>query len=401
QIAKATAFLLLNELGSTASSKRQEKFDTLVEIFSYPIYRSAQQNLNLDIQQIEALKRGETVVEWTKQFGRTTAMNVYAPWGKTNDILVLDGIKMFDPYPVNIIASFIIISLLLIATSIMFIVGNLTRQLHSLQEKVDAISPEDNKQKSTIVSTNAINQLNEKIFAMANRIEKLLNEKAYMIRAVSHDLRTPIAKIHFRLEALTMIVGEDNTALQGCKDDLKQLNVLIDELLTYEKLVQTPTVNFSDIQLSKLIKKQIDSSLILHPEIAINILDSTNGEFYIEGHKGLLLRLFDNILNNASRYAKSKIRVSIEQESQQLSITIDDDGTGLDKNTIDHLFEPFFRTDSSRNSELGGYGMGLAIVKQIAKQHNVKITVANNEWYGASFVLHFPIKTTNIQMKRK
>ena len=106
QIATATAFLLLNEIGRFDASERQEVFDKISESFSYPVYRSRRQDLNFDSRQLERLDRGETIIEWNKQFGRGLSINVYAPWGKSADVLVMGAIAFFEPYPVKIVISF-------------------------------------------------------------------------------------------------------------------------------------------------------------------------------------------------------------------------------------------------------------------------------------------------------
>ena len=200
QIATATAFLLLNELGRFDVSERQQAFDKITQKFSYPVYRSSRQDLSLDSRQIERLDRGETIIEWDKQFGRGLSINVYAPWGSTSDVLFMGSIDFFEPYPVFIVVSFFIFALILIAFSVFFIIKHLTAQLHQLHDKVDAISPNNTLEITQTEDNNAIEVLTLKVHHMTERIKSLLDEKAYMIRAVSHELRTPIAKMQFRLE---------------------------------------------------------------------------------------------------------------------------------------------------------------------------------------------------------
>ncbi|WP_091991037.1 sensor histidine kinase [Pseudoalteromonas denitrificans] len=391
QIATATAFLLLNEIGRFDASERQEVFDKISESFSYPVYRSRRQDLNFDSRQLERLDRGETIIEWNKQFGRGLSINVYAPWGKSADVLVMGAIAFFEPYPVKIVISFFIFSLLLIAISVFFIIKHLSYQLYKLQDKVDAISPSHLPINEQATDSNVIAQLTLKVQNMAQRIEKLLGEKAYMIRAVSHDLRTPIAKMHFRLEVLSEHLADDDTALMGCYADLEQLGLLIDELLTYEKLTLQQNINFKSVDLISVLESQIQSTQLLYPELSIKIDTQLSPPNLLDVNEALFNRLLDNLLSNASRYAKTKIKISVFKEVSSFKIMIDDDGCGLDESTIPELFNPFYRAESSRNNEFGGYGLGLAIVKQVALQHNASIEVVCNPWGGARFILHFPL----------
>lgn len=405
----ATAFFMLNELGRTPPDERQKVFDDIKSKFSYPIFRTSQADLDIDSRQLERLQRGETVVTVKRQFGQELAFNIYAPWGKTSDALVLGPVSFFDPFPTYIAASVLSSALVFMAVLVMLLIRKLGKRLMALQDKVDSIGSKhvptaQNEQNSEGNNAEVITGLSNKIQNMSQRIEKLLAEKAYMIRAVSHDLRTPIAKIHFRLEALIEQVDPQNKAIQGIQGDLRQLNLLIDELLTYEKLSEKQTIDFDTLQLSPLIHEQIEDIRLIYPEIRFH-LDTTNCENEgcenedgnningeIEANDILLKRLFENLLNNAGRYANSEVSVTVISQKDRASIVIDDDGPGL--GNVDHkqLFDPFYKADASRTSGKGGYGLGLSIVKQVAMQHNGNIEAANNSRGGARFTLTLPVK---------
>ncbi len=392
-ILSATAFFMLNELGRLPVSQRQPAFDGLSAQFNYDVYRIGQADLEIDSRQLERLQRGETVVAIQRQLGRSLAFNVYAPWGNSNDALVLGPIAFFDPFPTYIAATILATALLFLAALVMLIITKLGKRLMALQDKVDAISPEYTEpQPEPLPGTEdaeVISVLGSKIQHMAQRIEKLLDEKAYMIRAVSHDLRTPIAKLHFRLEALSDKLGADHKLLRGCHDDLRQLNLLIDELLTYEKLSIKHNIEFKPVDLAKVIESQVAGLKVIHPALAID-LPCIAGNSEIEGNEVLLQRLFENLLHNAGRHAKQRITLSMQACSSYVAISIDDDGEGLQEALIPQLFDPFFRVDDSRTARKGGYGLGLAIVKQVVMQHNGEVSASNNEQGGARFTLTLP-----------
>jgi len=394
QIATATAFLLLNEIGRYDVSKRQAAFDNISKMFSYPVYRSSRQDLALDSRQLERLDRGETIIDWDKQYGRGLSINVYAPWGSTSDVLFMGSIDFFEPYPFHIVLSFFIFALFLIALSVFFIIKHLTGQLYRLHDKVDAISPNNILEIEQLADSNAIEQLTLKVHNMAERINILLDEKAYMIRAVSHDLRTPIAKMHFRLEMLLDNLDETHPVLLGCNKDLDQLSTLIDELLTYEKLTLQSSIDLYQIDIIELVTYQLQSYKLLYPKLTITVISKLPKDFTVDANEALLNRLLDNLVSNGARYADSKLIISLSIEGDNFKLQIDDDGNGLDDKTISKLFSPFYRAEGSRNSEYGGYGLGLAIVKQVAMQHKASITACNNELGGARFTLLFPLKLT-------
>lgn len=392
QIITATAFFMLNELGRLPIEQRQQSFDQMVRDFSFGVERVERGSLRLDTQQLERLSRGESVVQLETELGQGLSLNVYSPWGSSGDALALGPITAFDPYPPHIVGGILAWTLLTMALSVMFIIRRVANRLITLQHIVDGINPEYIKATEPLDNTDVITTLNLKIQTMAARIQKLLDDKAYMIRAVSHDLRTPISKIHFRLEGLTDKLGDDHPAICGCQSDLRQLNLLIDELLTYEKLSEKQKVEFQSVDLRELIRGQVESLNVLWPALHLIFSESFSDEAVIEGNEILLNRLFENLFQNAAKYAKSEVMVSLLRQESSLIVSIEDDGIGLDESSMHKLFEPFFKVESSRSSNDAGYGLGLAIVKQIAFQHGATISADNRTGGGAIFRLEMPLK---------
>lgn len=398
-VLSATAFFMLNELGRTAPEERQKLFDQLRAEFNYEVFRAQQANLDIDSRQLERLQRGETVVAVKRQFDQGLAFSVYAPWGKTSDALVLGPVVFFDPFPPYIAAIALASALVFMAILVMLLIRKLVKRLMALQHKVDAIgaSPvtmpslkQNREQTRDNSKAEVITGLSDKIQSMSQRIDKLLAEKAYMIRAVSHDLRTPIAKIHFRLEALQEQVEPDNKAITGIQNDLRQLNLLIDELLTYEKLSEEQAIEFQQINLHIIVSEQIEDTRLIYPNLSFLLEGPT--ERMVAGNEVLLRRLFENLLNNAGCYANKQVSVRMNSTDQYLEIEVNDDGPGLGDVDKSQLFEPFYKADKSRSAGKGGYGLGLAIVKQVAMQHSGSIDACNNPDGGACFKLTLPLK---------
>jgi two-component system sensor histidine kinase RstB len=393
QIITTTAFLLLNELGTYPPEKRQVKFGNIIDHFSYPVYRLPSSDIISNSRQFERLRRGESIVEWDKRFGRGLAINVYTPWGSTSDVLALGTIPFFDPYPPRILASFLVMTLISVALSVMFIIKHLCSRIHLLQDQVDAIRPLQGAEGKETKNNDVIDQLNLKISDMALRINSLLNEKDEMLRGISHDLRTPISKILFRLETIAEHIGKNHPMLEGCRSDLNQLNHLIDELLTYEKIVTQKVIQFENVHIVKLIRNIVDSINAIHPKLDIKLNVDPQASHYLCCNESLMTRLLENLLNNALKFAKQKIIVGVMSNDVQFEITIDDDGKGLDESTIQKLFNPFFQADLSRTGPRKGYGLGLAIVSQIAKEHSAEVKAGNNRFGGAHFSVSFPLKS--------
>lgn len=394
EILTATGFLLLNEIGRHPVDSRQAVFEKIAAEFSFPISRVERNYFDFDSSQIERLDRAETIVEWDKRYGRSMSFNVYTPWGNTSDVLAMGAVAAFDPYPNNIVLGFFLTSMLLMAVIVMLIIKHMAARLKKIQQQVDAISPDfPQVVKKGTDENDAITLLNVKIKSMAQRIQKLLDEKAYMIRAISHDLRTPIAKLHFRLEGLSELINQDNSMLSGCKKDLEQLNSLIDELLTYEKLSIKQNVEFSDINIVELATDQVQNAGMLFPDVHFVVDSRLDQKLTVYANKVLVCRMFENLLNNAGRYARHDVQVTLKTENQALVIVVDDDGSGLDEQNVEALFDPFFQADAARGDS-ANYGLGLAIVKQVAMQHGATVSACNNEKGGARFIFTFSVDAT-------
>ncbi|MCG8610720.1 MAG: ATP-binding protein [Pseudomonadales bacterium] len=390
----ATAFLILNELGRYPSAERQTLFDTLREHMPYPVIRSSQTKKTMNKKQLARISRGEVVIEWGKQFDRSHSMSVYAPWGNSDDLLVMGPIVMFDPYPIEILVAVFVLALGLITLILFLLIRNLSKRLQIVQYTVDEITPDYLGEAPSYQADDAIGLLNYKIHQMMVRIRKLLDEQTYMIQAVSHDLRTPMAKIHFRLEMLSEDLGEQHPMLLACKRDLKQLNHLIDELLTYEKTRQFKNAEATQVNISKLTKQTRDDFETLYPNIEFTLHMPTD-PLYVQGNKVLLKRLLENLLQNAGRHARGRAAIMVSRREEDVYWQLDDDGPGIDPAVLSDLFKPFFQADKSRDPQYQGYGLGLAIAQQIVHHHSGKIQAENSGGGGARFSFSIPLFSEN------
>lgn len=393
QIISATAFLILNELGRYPADERQQHFESLTNVFPYTIARINSEQMNFDSEQIERLSRGETIIVWKTEFGRGLSINVFAPWGSSNDLLKLGTINFFDPYPNWLLTLGLLIALVFLAVWVMGIIRKLSYQLTQLQIQVDAIEPEYLVEELEQPKGDIVAQLKWKIDSMSKRIERLLSQKSYMIRAVSHDLRTPLSKAQFRLESLAAELGAKHPMLSATKQNLGQLNLMIDELLSYEKLSQTQDIKFETLDIATITQKLTQDIQVVYPHAEF-ICTSSSNLCIADINQTLFTRMLENLLNNAGRYCKSKVNVNvgIDNDRQFIELAVIDDGKGISEQARESIFDPFFQEEPSRNAKFAGYGLGLAIVKQILKQHNATIQLADNSSQGAHFIVKLPVK---------
>ncbi len=243
----------------------------------------------------------------------------------------------------------------------------------------------------------AMASLYKNLKTMGNQIQKLLISHKELTQAVSHELKTPLARLKF---ALTMIEDskkkqEQNTYIASANDAVNDLETLIGELLLYtsfDRQLFHPT--HESIDISNTLLATLIESEEKHPEKTL-IWDITPA---IQGIKiNMAAQYFEkivlNLLSNAFRYAQRKINVSLNIADKEIILTIEDDGPGIPEAYRQKIFEPFFSLDESRNKELSGHGLGLAIVERLVIVHHGSISVTQSQNLGgAKFSIHLPIQ---------
>lgn len=212
--------------------------------------------------------------------------------------------------------------------------------------------------------------------AMQQRLIAMVNDKAYFLAAVSHDLRTPLTRMRLRLERL-----KDDEQRERLRQNITQMDDMIGQVLDYLRAGEQQ--NLQPVNLDRLVAR-------LCAELA-----SAEEPLPVRGQAGslqvdalLLQRCLQNLLVNALRYAK-EISVSLERTATAVSIHVDDRGPGVAPALLATITDPFVRGEGSRNQASGGYGLGLSIAQRIATSHGGELVMLNREEGGlrASVVL--------------
>lgn len=247
-----------------------------------------------------------------------------------------------------------------------------------------------------ISSVNALVDSAVKSMDDERKIEKSKDE---LITNVSHDLRTPLTSIIGYLgliedkqyQSEEDILKYTHTAYEKAK----QMKNLVEDLFEYTKVQQHGApVNIMRIDLNQLLE-QLTASFELegqHRGIEISSKVVPN-PLIIEADPEKLGRVFNNLVANAFKYGNgaSYIRVDARQRADQVEVTVANDGTPIPAQSLDHLFERFYRAEASRSRATGGTGLGLAIVKSIVDLHHGTVTVTSDE-NETAFVVTLPLK---------
>ena len=238
-----------------------------------------------------------------------------------------------------------------------------------------------------------MNQLAETIEADISNMKKMEDVRTEFLSNVTHELKTPIASIVGYLETLKDGALKDKdvnkTFIKRSLKNAKRLEALVTDLVdisrieTGEMEIQLEKVNIQPI-LEEVVNDARQRNRNLELDIKLSLGDQK--EIVVYGNSDRLRQVFDNLVSNAIRYTESgNVIISAEIRDTEVEFTVSDTGMGLDSDSIERIFERFFRTDDARKIVRGGTGLGLAICKHIIEAHNSSLSVYSIEKEGSKF----------------
>jgi signal transduction histidine kinase len=202
-----------------------------------------------------------------------------------------------------------------------------------------------------------------------------------MVGAIAHDLRTPLTRLRFRIEALP----DDQKA--KIEADLDQMEAMISAALTFVRDASQPGER-TPLELSSLVESLCDE---MSETGAASAEIETGEKVVLEGDPMALRRLFANLLDNAVKFGGGRARARVFRQDAHAVVEIDDDGPGIPAQDAERVFEPFYRREPSRNRQTGGAGLGLAIVRSIARGHGGDVALVNRRGGGLTARVLLPL----------
>ena len=237
---------------------------------------------------------------------------------------------------------------------------------------------------------------------MIASLEELSQHQQRLLSDISHELKTPLARLQLATAILKKKIGESNET-QRIENEIQKMNVMVLDLLAISRQqvnqhVTRTTFVVDDIWRDVLEDAKFETE---HNNIALVIKNElpNHKKFYINGNVALLASAMENIIRNAQKYAHSQINVVFslenenenENENERLIISVDDDGPGVPESELEQIFRPFYRVDEARARDSGGTGLGLAIVANAAKQHRGTVKAMKSPMGGLRVELSLPL----------
>jgi two-component system sensor histidine kinase RstB len=281
---------------------------------------------------------------------------------------------------------------LIFGVALWFWVRPVWRDLETLRQTARDLGDGDFDARAPTARSQLFAPLSDTMNSMAERVQQLIATHRELSSAISHELRTPIARMRFALE---MLSGTDEPSERErlwamMEADLDELDHLIDTSLTYARFErETPEPHFSSVRLAEWLADEVDTVRLLGRELVITVDTAKLPEnLAVDLDRKAMPYALRNLLRNAFKYARHDIVVSAELAADgRILLHVDDDGIGIPPEDRELVFSAFTRLDRSRDRATGGYGLGLAITRRVLELHGGSATADASPLGGARFTL--------------
>lgn len=289
--------------------------------------------------------------------------------------------------------SLLITSMIALMSSalVYFIVGYALRPLQKLGRQIEDIQAKNMQQPIDVKSGSIeIVRLTDAFNEMLKRLGDAFSVQRQFSANAAHELRTPLAVMQAKIEVFekNRNPGKDGyqEAIGMVRTQTDRLSHVIDVLL---EMTELQSAKRSDhISLAELTEEVICDLAAVGDEKGIRFAQKP-GDAQITGSDTLLYRAIYNLIENAIKYNRQggEVSVEIKENAGFARVIVSDTGPGIDKNDWEQIFEPFFRVDRSRSRAMGGAGLGLALVREIARQHGGDVHVLQSSAQGTQIEL--------------
>ena len=275
-----------------------------------------------------------------------------------------------------------------------FISGHALKPIREFSEKIEEVQAQNLADSQIEENTvKELNQLSVSYNKMLERLSDAFEVQRQFTANAAHELRTPLALIQVQLDLYNSTRHPGNDV-----DTLQTIRMVTEQNGRLSKMVKT-LLDMSELQTVGRDEKIIVDALVdevladlepLAQEKSINLIGKCKAATMV-GSDILIYRLVYNLVENAIKYNHlgGQVTVTAYQKEKQVYLSVADTGSGIPEELRERVFEPFFRVDKSRSRELGGVGLGLALVREIVRVHDGSITVKSNPSGGTIFEVLF------------
>ena len=270
-----------------------------------------------------------------------------------------------------------------------FFLRRVLKPLRTLKTGVEALGTGKLEYRVPQTGHDEFRDLSDAFNTMAGRLSDLLKNKEQLLLDVSHELRSPITRLKVQLELI-----KDQETRQNLQADVAEMEAMVSTILEEARLRNTSaSLHREPTDMVRLIQSVVDDFQNFKPGIASGALDTVTVQVDREKFRMVLRNLIDNALKNTPADGKP-VCVSMTRGENRIDIVVEDRGVGIAESALPHLFDPFYRTDTSRSRKTGGFGLGLSLCKAVVDAHNGKIDIASTLGQGTRVNVMLPISGT-------
>ena len=274
----------------------------------------------------------------------------------------------------------------------------ITRPIAGLNRGIQKMSKGDFSARVKVRGSGEMKQLARAFNSMSEKLETLDQSRNQFVSNASHELKTPLATMKIMIESLIYQPDMDKNLrtefMTDINNEIDRLSAIVSDLLT---LVQMDSQNVKltreNLSIAQLIKENAHRLTPIANQKGQKIVLQLQDSCDIYADKSKLNQVIYNLMENAVKYTQASgvIRVTLQRQGRNAIFKVSDNGPGIPKENLPHIFDRFYRVDKARSREKGGTGLGLSIVHQLVLLHGGSINVESEEGRGATFIVELPL----------
>ncbi len=274
----------------------------------------------------------------------------------------------------------------------------LTRPLHQLSKNLQKVAQGDLDIEISSSAYVVTDQISTSVDAAVKRLKALDMSRDDFVANVSHELKTPITSMRVLADS---IMSMDDVPpelykefMQDISEEVDRQSQIIDDLLTLVRMDKRATpLNIDSVDVNKLIEQVLKRIRPIAVQDGIELILESIRDVKIEGDETKLILAMTNLIENAIKYNNEGglVRIVVDADHKNSIISIVDTGIGIPQESLEHIFERFYRVDKARSRQRGGTGLGLSITRNIILMHHGTINISSEVGVGSTFTITIPL----------